>query len=437
MYLKYYLIRICGRRGPEGSGATYVDGERKLDALIGLSMELGQSKDLDILMERILTEARRFVNADAGSIYQRDHENLVFSYTQNDTLRKRLPPGEKLAYSNFTIPINENSIAGFVAKTGDVLNIPDVAKLPDAVPYHFNRSFDEKAGYSTQSVLTVPLKTASGDVIGVLQVINAKDEAGKIVSFGLADERLLWHFANTAASALERAELTRNLILRTIKMAEMRDPKETGTHVNRVASYSIEIYERWAMKQGIDEKESISKRDVLRMAAMLHDVGKVAISDLILKKPARFTEDEYTIMKQHTILGARLFLEGRSEFDKATIDVALNHHEWWDGKGYPGHVDILSGLPLAGHSGPAGQALGKTGDDIPLFGRIVAVADVYDALVSARVYKEAWDEKDVLAVLEKGAGTQFDPGLIEIFFTSLKSIHLIQQRYPDKPGDVH
>ena len=163
MYLKYYLIRICGRRGLKGVARLMLTESEKLDALIRLSIELGQSKDLDILMERILTEARRFVNADAGSIYQKNSEILVFSYTQNDTLSERLPPGEKLAYSNFTIPINENSIAGFVAKTGHVLNIPDVAKLPDAVPYRFNRSFDEKAGYSTQSVLTVPLKTATGE----------------------------------------------------------------------------------------------------------------------------------------------------------------------------------------------------------------------------------------------------------------------------------
>jgi hypothetical protein len=117
----------------------------KLDALIRLSIDLGQSKDLDILMERILTEARRFVNADAGSIYLRDHGTLIFSYTQNDTLQKRLPPDEKLAYSNFTIPINEDSIAGFVAKTGKLVNISDVSKLPATVPYHFNRSFDERS----------------------------------------------------------------------------------------------------------------------------------------------------------------------------------------------------------------------------------------------------------------------------------------------------
>jgi HD-GYP domain-containing protein (c-di-GMP phosphodiesterase class II) len=402
----------------------------KLDALIRLSIELGQSKDLDILMEHILTEARLFVNADAGSIYLRDHETLIFSYTQNDTLQYRLPPGEKLAYTNFTIPINENSIAGFVAKTGYVVNIPDVATLPATVPYRFNRSFDERVGYSTRSILTVPLNTAQGYVIGVLQVINAQDENGKVIPFLPEDERMLMHFANTAAAALERAQLTRDMILRTIKMAEMRDPKETGPHVNRVASYSIEIYERWARKRGIDEKEIARKRDVLRMAAMLHDVGKVAISDVILKKPAKFTEDEYSIMKQHTVLGARLFLDGHSEFDKAATDVSLNHHERWDGKGYPGHVDVMTGSPLTGYAKPDGQALGKSGDEIPLFGRIVAIADVYDALISARVYKEAWDETKALRIFEEGSGNQFDRDFIEVFFSCLKSIHIIQQRYP-------
>lgn len=408
----------------------------KLDALIRLSMELGQAKDLDVLMENILTEARRFVNADAGSIYLRAHETLIFSYTQNNTLQHRLPPGEKLAYTNFIIPINENSIAGFVAKTGHAENIADVAILPATVPYRFNRSFDERSGYATRSILTVPLNTAQGYVIGILQVINALDENGKVIPFLSEDERMLMHFANTAAAALERAQLTRDLILRTIKMAEMRDPKETGPHVNRVASYAIEIYERWAKERGVDEKEIARKRDVLRMAAMLHDVGKVAISDVILKKPAKFTEDEYSIIKQHTVLGAQLFLDSNSEFDKAARDVSLNHHEWWNGKGYPGHVDIRTGLPLEGHAKPDGQARGKSGDEIPLYGRIVAIADVYDALTSVRVYKEAWDETKALRIFEEGAGSQFDPDFVEVFFSCLKSIHIIQERYPDKHGAV-
>jgi HD-GYP domain-containing protein (c-di-GMP phosphodiesterase class II) len=404
----------------------------KLDAMVRLGVELGQSKDLDILMEHILTEARLFLNADAGSIYLRDDKTLIFSYAQNDTLQQKLPPHEKLAYTNFTIPIDENSIAGFVAKTNQNLNIPDVAKLPATVPYNFNRSFDERVGYTTRSILTVPLNTMYGDTVGVLQVINARDENDQTIPFLPDEERLLIHFANTAAVALERAQLTRDLILRTIKMAEMRDPKETGSHVNRVASYAIEIYERWARKRGTAEKDITAKRDVLRMAAMLHDVGKVSISDVILKKPGQFTEDEYSIMKHHTILGSRLFVDGHSEFDKAATEVSLSHHERWDGKGYPGYVDIRTGLPLNGYTLEDGRPRGKAGEEIPLYGRIVAIADVYDALVSDRVYKEPWDETKVLSLLEKEAGSQFDAELIEVFFSSLGSIRMIRQRYPDK-----
>jgi HD-GYP domain-containing protein (c-di-GMP phosphodiesterase class II) len=211
----------------------------------------------------------------------------------------------------------------------------------------------------------------------------------------------------------------------------MRDPLETGAHVNRVASFAIELYERWARKKGVDGKEITKNRDIFRMAAMLHDVGKVAISDTILKKPAKLTAEEFRIMKQHSILGARLFMDGQSEFDKAASDVSLTHHERWDGMGYPGHVDLRTGLPLAEYTKPDGKPRGRSREEIPLFGRIVAIADVYDALCSARIYKEAWDETRVLKIFEDGAGTQFDPELIEIFFSCLEFFHVIRQRYPD------
>ena len=407
--------------------------KEKLDKLTYLGIELNQVRDLDILMERVLECARIFVNADAGSIYIRnkDDETLQFTYTQNDTLQERLPKSEKLIYATFSLPINRESISGYVATTGQLLNIPDVYRIHATAPYHFGKKFDEESGYQTRSIIAVPLETRRGDILGILQIINAQDENKKIIPFTESDEKLMLHFASTAAVALERAQMTRSILLRMIRMSEMRDPKETGAHVNRVGGYSIEIYEQWARKYQLPEEEFDRNRDSLRMAAMLHDVGKIAISDKILKKPSRFNEDEFETMKQHTFLGARLFLNSQSDFDEAAFDVALNHHERWDGHGYPGHIDVETGETLAGFTTPDGKPLGKKGDEIPIFGRIVALADVFDALSSKRVYKKAWDESDVLSTIEKESGAQFDPELIEIFFSRLNILRSIQNRYAD------
>jgi len=405
--------------------------KQKLTKIINLGIEITQVKDIDVLLEKILKEARKLVNADAGSIYIKEGDTLKFSYTQNDTMQKRLPVGKKLIYSTFSIPINNQSISGYVANTGEMLNIPDVYKLSGGLPYLFNKRYDDLSGYRTQSVLTFPLKTNHGDIIGVLQLINGQNETGKVIPFRKKDEPLIMNFASTAAVAIERAQMTRAMILRMIKMAELRDPKETGAHVNRVASYAVVIYEQWAAKRGVPQPEIDKNRDVLRMAAMLHDVGKVAISDTILKKPARFTPEEYEVMKRHTILGAQLFAELYSAFDETALLVALNHHERWDGAGYPGYVNHCDGKALTGHANNDGSVQGKRAEEIPVFGRIVAIADVYDALSSRRVYKEAWDETKVLEEIKVSSGTYFDPEMIEAFFACLDSLRSISERYPD------
>ncbi len=406
--------------------------KEKLESLTHLGVVLNQVHDLDILMERILTEARQFVNADAGSIYIRDKDRLNFTYTQNITLQKRLPPGEKLIYSTFQIPINEESIAGYAAATGKSLNIVDVYDLDPTLPYHHGKQFDEASGYRTQSNLTIPLKNAKNNILGVLQIINAKDESGQIKPFTRTDEKMMHHFASIAAVAFERAQMTRAMILRMIRMAEMRDPKETGAHVNRVAAFSIEIYEEWARRRNIRGEEIDKTRDMLRMAAMLHDVGKVSTSDLILKKPAPLDQLEYTTMKQHTLQGARLFMNRQSDYDEAAEIVALTHHERWDGSGYPGHVDIVTGEPTAGYKRADGTARGKKGEEIPLFGRIVALADVFDALSSKRSYKEPWGEAEILNQIRTESGKHFDPELVEIFFSRLEVIRAIQKRYREE-----
>ena len=147
----------------------------KLDTLTQLVFELNRVKDLDILMEHILSQARRFVNGDSGSIYIAEDHTLQFTYTQNDTLQKRLHRGEKLIYSTFTLPINENSLAGYVAVTGRPLNLPDVYDIDPSKPYQFGKDYDDASNYKSQSVLTIPLKSANENLLGVLQIINAQD----------------------------------------------------------------------------------------------------------------------------------------------------------------------------------------------------------------------------------------------------------------------
>ncbi len=403
-----------------------------IQSIIQIDSELNKIRDYDLLLERILLEARRVVNADAGSIYIKEGETLAIKYSQNETKQKALPPGEKLIYSIFTIPVNEKTISGYVAKTGEFVNIPDVYNMPPGCPFSYDTKFDTISKYKSTSMMTIPLKTQNNVVLGVIQVINAKDSAGNVVPFSQDDEILVTHFASNATVALQRAYLTRAMILRMIQMAEMRDPKETGPHVNRVAGYAVEIYERWAFKNGVPEKEREKQKDLLKLAAMLHDVGKVAISDRILTSKTRFKEDDKRrkTLQTHTIHGARLFQDPQSDLDTIAAEVALTHHESWDGKGgYPGWIDPVSRKVL--RQDEEGQPLPRKGKEIPLWGRIVSIADVYDALICKRVYKEPWDEEKVHAELRYLAGTKFDPDLIEIFFEILPRIQQIRERNPD------
>ncbi|TFH39387.1 MAG: HD domain-containing protein [Chrysiogenales bacterium] len=411
----------------------------QLDDIIRLSSELNTVQDLDILLDRILTEARRILNADAASIQIKKGDELIFTHVQTESIQKKLPPGQKLIYNTFHFAITKNSLSGYAALTGEILNTPDAYAIPADAPYRFDPTSDRKSDYRTKSMLTIPLKNNRNEILGVMQIINSLkpgpegtfdgDDGCFTGSFDVHDEMIALHFATIASMILQRAQMTRALILRMISMAELRDPKETGPHVNRVASYSVEIYEAWAKKRNIPEEEIDRKKDALRMAAMLHDVGKVAVSDLILKKPARFTPEEFDIMKIHTYQGARLFKQRQSEFDEMSAEVALTHHENWDGTGYPGSIDVAPGAPLENDS--MGRAVPLKGEDIPIFGRIVALADVFDALSSKRVYKEAWDEGSALEEIGKMSGKKFDPELVEIFFNSLDIIRNIVHRYPD------
>ena len=190
-------------------------------------------------------------------------------------------------------------------------------------------------------------------------------------------------------------------LLRLAKAGEYRD-EVTGNHVVRMAKYSREIGEAL----GLSEKEC----DEIEYAAPMHDIGKIGIEDKILLKPGKFDKDEWTRMQEHTRIGHSILSNSQSRYIQTGSTIALNHHERFDGSGYPN---------------------GLSGKDIPLVARIVAVADVYDALVSPRPYKAAWTTADAQDYLHKHAGSQFDPICVEAFFERLDNITTIQKAFSD------
>lgn len=383
--------------------------------------ELNTLKDVDAILDKVLAEARTMTGADAGSIYLIEGDHLRFSYVHNDTLFQG-PDASKHLYTDFTVPVDDTSIVGYVAMTGETLVIPDAYALAETLPYSFNKKFDQDTGYRTRSMLTIPLKTLQSRIVGVMQLINASAR-GEVRPFTADDIHYAPLFANSASVTIERGIMTREIMLRMMKMAEMRDPKETGGHVQRVGAYTAEIYQHWARAKGVDEFTIKRTKDMLRLAAMLHDVGKVGISDLILKKPGRFEPHEAAIMKWHSVYGAALFANTTSELDVLCRQIAQSHHERWDGKGYPGRLpeDLSLVRELCTEE--------IAGADIPIAARITALADVYDALISSRVYKAAWPEEQVVAEILRGRGTQFDPDVVDSFMAIQDVIRAIRHKF--------
>jgi len=378
--------------------------------------------DLSILLETILHEARLFVSADAGTLYIVADDRLYFNYIENDTLFPEGNSKDKYVYSNNSISLDRSSLAGYVATTGEPLLIDDVYDIRSEVSFSFNPQYDRMTSYKTQSILVVPLSRSDGAVLGVLQLINKKNSDAKVVPFSTDDRLFISYFAQHAADAMERADLSRQMVMRMVEMAELRDPHESMQHARRVGEYSVELFDRWAAAHGLPLNERMLKKDIFRAAAILHDVGKVALTDDILSKQGEFSDAEKIEMYKHTIYGARLFRKRNSVWDRIAYEVVLNHHERWDGSGYPGHIGDL-------YSPDIRLGEGKKGKEIPLSARIVAVADVYDALTSKRAYKEAWSEDSALVYMRKQSGKLFDPELVERFLEMRDILHAIKERF--------
>ena len=393
---------------------------RILDIMKGVR----ELRTLDAILDRLLLEARRLVRADAGTIFLVEGDSLVFSYVHNDSLFSA-DDVTRYVYRDARLPIDASSLAGHAARHARPVVIDDAHALPPDGDLRFNASFDARAGYRTRAVATLPLIGLRGRVVAVLQLINPLTDAGATRRFAPDDLAVLELLADQATAAIEAGLVTEEFILRMARMAEMRDAGETGAHVRRVGAYAAEISHALSAREGLPTREIKRRKDMIRLAAMLHDVGKVGITDEILGKPGPLSPDEFEAMKRHTLLGARLFSNPASEIDAAALEVALHHHQRFDGTGYPGRVadpfaDTVSGNPPL------------AGNDIPLAARITALADVYDALVSRRVYKEPFPEEAALAVLTRESGRHFDPRVVEAFFAIHDVILAIRQRYREQ-----
>jgi putative two-component system response regulator len=209
-----------------------------------------------------------------------------------------------------------------------------------------------------------------------------------------------------ATAALERAKAEldraqRETIERLTRAAEFRDD-ETAAHLQRMSHYSRLL----ARRKGLDDYTA----ELIRVASPMHDVGKIGIPDSILLKPGKLTLEEYEIMKQHAEIGYRILSGSDSPLLELAASIARSHHEKWNGGGYP---------------------RGLAGADIPIEGRIVAVADVFDALTSRRPYKPAWSLADAIALLQAGRGEHFDPELIDLFIGGMDDVLAIKARFRD------
>jgi putative two-component system response regulator len=386
-----------------------VDG---FEELLNIGIALSSVLDLGELLDMILFEAQRLTCADSGSIYLIEGDKLIFKTIRSNTYFKKW--GEvktREIFKSFEMPITKQSIAGYVAIMAKPLNIPNVQNIPSDSEFSYNSTLDKKYGYTTVSMLVIPMLNRDKKVIGVLQLINSMD-GNTPVPFTDKHQRITSSFSSQAAVAIQNAKLTEELksahldtIFRLSAAAEYRD-KETSNHIRRVSYYSKLIAE----KLGFSKEEA----ELIFWASPMHDIGKLGIPDSILQKPGILTPEERKTMEQHTVIGAMVLKGSNADILKKSMIIALTHHEKMDGTGYSQNLK---------------------GKDIPIEGRIVALADVYDALSSKRCYKEPFSEDKVVSILKESRGKHFDSEILDAFLSNIEEIRKIKNRFTDTEED--
>lgn len=462
------------------------------NAQIGISLSV--EKEPNKLYGQILTFLRKATNAEAGTLYlmNEEHDKIFFVSSQNSRL------GSKV-FEKREIPFNKRSFVGYVCDKGETLNIPDAYSIPEDAPYTFNSDLDKRLNYKTVSIITVPMKTATGDVVGAVQLINKLDsESGDPVPFSEFDTIMLKSLSTLAAVSvennnllLETEKLLNNMIISSVKAIEQRDPITKG-HSIRVSAYTMAILKHALEKPEIAHLYHVDKNTmkVAETASLLHDFGKVGVREKLLMKQHRFYPEELETMKwrikyalvfmqdgseekavaeeflskldsldiprphndeENNLIakaaniivdanGEKIELvtaeelsylniqkgtfttEERSNMEKHVLysyellnsidwpvslktvpNIAASHHEKLDGSGYPFH---------------------KKADELGIIERVMAIADIYDALTAKdRPYKKAIPPEIAVSIIQKEVDDgKIDSTLFDVFTANREAI---------------
>ncbi|MDP1699277.1 MAG: HD domain-containing protein [Xanthomonadaceae bacterium] len=388
----YFGHQIPDRSNDElGSLNTAINTvSTRMGAVLRLLDGIQRGADLHATAREVRDALGAFLPADWLGLYDNDPDS------RSVQLREQFPelPGHGFDMAEQADLKSNKRFAVYEASFA----LPDVATALSA------------QGFQTVLVLSLPSESGPGFTL-VLAARSAN-------AFSHDAQALLGNLAPVIAHGFEKSALSEQLLLAAVnglsKLAESRDP-ETGNHLIRMSHYAHAI-----ARQFIDKTDSSEvlppgfARDVLRFASM-HDIGKVGVPDSILLKPGHLSDAERTEMRMHPLIGGSVLRacagqlpESSRDLFKIAIDIAEGHHEWFDGGGYPA---------------------GTRGRDIPLAARIVAVADVFDALTSKRPYKEAWSLQRGLDYLREQSGKHFDPAVIAAFERAMPQINEVYERY--------
>lgn len=373
----YVLTRIKQLKG--GTRFSSSVSSDPLISLVKIGRSISAVTDIDVLLKVIAEETRIAIQADRCTVFLLDKEK--------DELWSKVALG--LDSQEIRFPADKG-LAGYVVKTGEPLNIPDAYNDP-----RFNPDVDKETGYKTKTILCLPIKNNNKEIIGAFQVLNKKGG-----EFTKGDEDLLVAIGGSASIALENAqlfeqqkelykeqkELFESFINTLAASIDARD-KITAGHSGRVKLYSMLLVD----ELGCDVKF----KELVEKAAILHDIGKIGIRDTVLQKEGKLTPEEYKHIQEHVQITHNILDKIYMSDDfKQITEIACSHHEKYDGTGYYRHLQ---------------------GEQIPYGGRILAVADVFDAITSRRHYRDKMPIQNVIDILLEGKNKHFDGNLVDTF----------------------